>query len=98
MSDVSLQKVSGALRKAGLRAAKWNASGMVRGWGDWISGVRVFRNHAGMPRITTEHGRWHKGTEEVAAREVAAITAALDAAGLLYVVDGAYVTVTGAQA
>ena len=41
---ITRQKVSAVLRKAGLTVAKYNRSGMVRGWGDWSEGYRVSYN------------------------------------------------------
>lgn len=38
---MTAQKIYAVLRKAGHAAAKWEASGMVRGWGEWRAGVRV---------------------------------------------------------
>lgn len=35
------QKLYALFRKHGYTAAKWDASGMVRGWGDWTSGVKI---------------------------------------------------------
>ena len=42
---VTRQKISAILRKAGLTAAKYNKSGMVRGWGDWREGYKVHSNN-----------------------------------------------------
>ncbi len=41
---LTAQKIYAVLRKAGHTAAKWESSGMVRGWGDWSPGVRVVRD------------------------------------------------------
>lgn len=35
------QKVVAVLRKAGLPIAKYEASHMIRGWGDWTPGYQV---------------------------------------------------------
>jgi len=37
---VTTQRLYAILRKAGFTAAKWEASGQVRGWGDWSPGVK----------------------------------------------------------
>lgn len=39
--NISRQKLYATLRKAGYSAAKFHRSGMVRGWGNWSSGVHV---------------------------------------------------------
>ena len=38
---ITRQKLYATLRKAGYAAAKFHRSGMVRGWGEWASGVQV---------------------------------------------------------
>lgn len=80
---LTIQKVSAAMRKAGLRAAKWNASGQIRGWGDWTSGVRV-SGHGDHIRVHYQRGRWSKPTPEGEQAKADEIAAALDAAGITY--------------
>lgn len=82
---LTVQKVSAAMRKAGLSAARWNASGMVRGWGDWTSGVRVTSHRAGAEiRVCYQRGNWARPTAEQEATKANEIAAALDAAGIAY--------------
>jgi hypothetical protein len=80
MSKVSRQKVSAAMRKAGLQAAKWNASAMVRGWGDWSSGVRV-QEIGGEVHVYWQTGRW-SSTQKADEINLPKIAAALEAAGI----------------
>lgn len=82
MSKVSRQKVSAAMRKAGLQAAKWNASGMVRGWGHWSSGVRV-QEYAGEIRVRWQTGRWISA-QKAEETNLPKIAAALVAAGISF--------------
>lgn len=79
---ISLQRVSGALRKAGVRAAKWNPSGMVRGWGDWSPGVRTQREHDGAIEVYFVYQRYANASDERRAGDLAMAEAALSAAGI----------------
>jgi hypothetical protein len=78
--QISRQKVSAAMRKANLRAAKWNRSGMVRGWGSWSSGVRVYQGINGVC-VCWQVGQWSKENTEPRMVEIAT---ALGAAGIPY--------------
>jgi hypothetical protein len=80
--SVSRQKVSAAMRKAGLKAAVYNRSGMVRGWGDWSSGVRVVDAGERGVQVYFQRGRWANGGAEIIERDDAKIRGALTAAGL----------------
>jgi len=81
----SLQKVNGAIRKAGLQKARWNRSGLVRGWGDWQSGVRVERSPNQLQiYVYYQRGRWSKATEQDDVAECDKISAALDSSSIAH--------------
>jgi hypothetical protein len=80
----SVQKVSAAMRKAGIKAAHREASGMVRGWGTWSSGVRVYKAYNDRVGVYWQDGHWAKNSPEQDAANLAKITEALDAAGLTW--------------
>ncbi|HEY4530126.1 MAG TPA: hypothetical protein VIG97_07335 [Luteimonas sp.] len=74
--------VSAKLRKAGHRIAKWNASGMVRGWGDWSAGAHVEQLDNGTIQVSDRVGRWSKQTPERARELVQQYAEALQDAGI----------------
>lgn len=80
---ITSQKLYAILRKAGYRAAKWETSGMVRGWGEYSTGPRVYaRDNSGSLYVTYESG--HR--RDAAVREHDAmhnfIVPVLEAAGI----------------
>jgi hypothetical protein len=83
VSGVSVQKVSAAMRKAGLAAAKWHPSGQVRGWGSWSPGVRTHKDGDAV-LVCMQHGHHTLETGAIRASDRKRISAALDAAGLVY--------------
>jgi hypothetical protein len=98
VTAITVQKVSAAMRKAGLQAAKWNPSGQVRGWGSWSPGVCV-RDGDGDVRVYMQHGFHTLETDAIQKRDRERISAALDGAGLLYEFNKYNVAiVTGAKA
>lgn len=83
MSQITRQAVSGAIRKAKLSVAKWEASGMVRGWGEWSGGCRVQQIGKEI-RVFHQYGRWAKPSDALEAENARLIAAALDASGIPY--------------
>jgi hypothetical protein len=74
------QKLYAILRKAGYRAAKWEASGMVRGWGEYSTGPRITKRD-NVLRVTYETGRT-RGDSAAANAMKHYIVPALEAAGV----------------
>ena len=80
--QVSSQKLYAILRKAGFRAAKYNRSQMIKGWGNWSSGVQVVKddrdrwevsyNFGSSPRDSIEPSRRAARLQEVQQALVAA--------------------------
>ena len=86
-APVSRQKVSAAFRRSGIRAAKWEASGMVRGWGDWSSGVRVVQD-GDKVRAYWQSGRHARITNDGMLRIEADLANALTASRIAFTFEG----------
>jgi hypothetical protein len=75
---VTRQKIQSVLRKAGIPAGKWIASGQIRGWGEWTEGTKVRDGDGG---FTIEWvGRYVPETTQ--RQRLAQIMATLRAAGI----------------
>lgn len=92
----SRQKISAVLRKAGLSAAKWHASGMVRGWGDWTPGASVRALDGDQISVFYRTGRWSKAEAEISGFE--RICRALEDAGIPYEIRHQRTAVIGGAA
>jgi hypothetical protein len=78
LPPMSTAKVRAVLKKAGLIAAKYHRSGMVKGWGDWSPGYKVEYDDYGRVTVRYQPGRWYDG----GTTEYASYFEALSKAGL----------------
>lgn len=87
--QVTVQRVSGAMRRAMLPKATWKRSGQVRGWGRWSSGVRVWSGFSsGGAFVCWQFSGWGTPSPDQVKERAEVIAKALDAAGLCYTRDG----------
>jgi hypothetical protein len=80
---ITTQKVVAILRKAGCQFSKYEASGMVRGWGSSSEGYEVRKWGEGRIRIDYRHGSYARNTsEEVTKQRLVKVAEILSAVGL----------------
>lgn len=93
--EISTQKIVAILRKAGFDAAKWQASSMIRGWGDWSFGYKVHSNNG----IYISHKQPHRMAQESAKvdieKHLVEYQAALDNAGIVSEIQDGVLKVRG---
>lgn len=63
LPKITMAKLFAALRRQRVKIAHYNASRMVRGWGDWSAGVRLMQQDDGSVLIAYYSSRWSKDDE-----------------------------------
>lgn len=79
---VTAAKVAATLRKAGFTAAKWHASGQIRGWGDWETGYSATKAPAGVT-VRWRMSRWENSISTTEEQNLLTLASALRSAGFV---------------
>lgn len=82
LAPVTVQRVTGALRRAGVSIGTWCASGQVRGWGSYTRGIRVRFDEFGRVALDFVSGHHSRHTPDDELRALERAADALEAAGV----------------